>query len=109
MKLMNRFESEKLPCSVAVIDMDWHLVDDVDEKYGGKKRGWTGYTWNRKFFPDPARFMKWLHDKNMKVTLNVHPADGVRDFEGIAEIDLGRQGFFRLYSRWRQKWIRSRG
>ena len=83
MKLMNRFEREKLPFSVAVIDMDWHLVDDVDPKYGGGKRGWTGYTWNRKFFPDPERFMKWLHDKNMKVTLNVHPADGVRDFEEI--------------------------
>ena len=83
MELMNRFEAEKLPFSVAVIDMDWHLVDDVDEKYGGAKRGWTGYTWNRKFFPDPERFMKWLHDKNMKVTLNVHPADGVRDFEEI--------------------------
>ena len=83
MELMNRFESEKLPFSVAVIDMDWHLVDDVDEKYGGSKRGWTGYTWNRKFFPDPERFIKWLHDKNMKVTLNVHPADGVRDFEEI--------------------------
>ncbi|MBO5327211.1 MAG: DUF4968 domain-containing protein [Clostridia bacterium] len=83
MTLMNRFESEKLPFSVAVIDMDWHLVDDVDPKYGGGKRGWTGYTWNRKFFPDPKRFMKWLHDKNMKVTLNVHPADGVRDFEEI--------------------------
>ena len=30
MKLMSRFEREKLPFSVAVIDMDWHLVDDVD-------------------------------------------------------------------------------
>ena len=83
MALMERFEREKLPFSVAVIDMDWHLVDDVDPKYGGKDRGWTGYTWNRKFFPDPARFMKWLHDKNMKITLNVHPADGVRAFEEI--------------------------
>ena len=82
-ELMNKFEEEKLPFSVAVIDMDWHLVDDVDEKYGGAKRGWTGYTWNKKFFPDPKRFLTWLHDKNMKVTLNVHPADGVRAFEEI--------------------------
>ena len=54
--------------------MDWHEVD-IDPKYGS---GWTGYTWNKKFFPDPERFMKWLHDKGMKVTLNLHPADGVR-------------------------------
>lgn len=83
MELMDRFEAEKLPFSVAVIDMDWHLVDDVDLKYGGARRGWTGYTWNIKLFPDPERFMKRLHEKNMKITLNVHPADGVRDFEEI--------------------------
>ena len=84
MSLMNRFEAEKLPFSVAVIDIDWHLGNaEVDEKYGGAKRGWTGYTWNRKLFPDPKRFLTWLHNKNMKVTLNVHPADGVRDFEEI--------------------------
>lgn len=82
-ELILRFEKEKLPFTVAVIDMDWHLVDDVDPKFGGDSRGWTGYTWNRKFFPDPERFLKWLHEKNMKVTLNVHPADGIRSFEEI--------------------------
>ena len=57
--------------------MDWHLVD-IDPKYGS---GWTGYTWNREFFPDPPRFLKKLHDRGMKTTLNVHPADGVRAHE----------------------------
>ena len=80
MKLMDRFTAVELPFSVAVIDMDWHLVDDVDPKYGS---GWTGYTWNKNFFPDPGRFLAWLHQKNMKVTLNVHPADGIRAFEEI--------------------------
>lgn len=75
--LIERFEEEKLPFSVAVIDMDWHLVD-IDPKYGS---GWTGYTWNRECFPDPEGFLKWLHGHGMKVTLNVHPADGIRAFE----------------------------
>lgn len=78
-ELMERFEKERLPFSVAVIDMDWHLVD-VDPKYGS---GWTGYTWNKDFFPDPKRFMKWLHDRDMRITLNVHPADGVRAYEDV--------------------------
>ena len=77
-ELIERFETEHVPFSVAVIDMDWHLVDDVDPEYGG---GWTGYTWNRNFFPDPKAFMAWLHEHDMKVTLNVHPADGIRAFE----------------------------
>ena len=32
-ELMDRFERENLPFTVAVIDMDWHLVD-IDPKYG---------------------------------------------------------------------------
>lgn len=77
MELMERFDQENIPFSVAVIDMDWHLVD-IDPKYG---TGWTGYTWNREFFPDPERFLRWLHDRGMKTTLNVHPADGIRGHE----------------------------
>lgn len=77
MELMERFDQEQIPFSVAVIDMDWHLVD-INPKYG---TGWTGYTWNREFFPDPERFLKKLHDRGMKTTLNLHPADGIRGFE----------------------------
>lgn len=79
--LMEAFEKEHLPFTVAVIDMDWHLTE-IDPKYGS---GWTGYTWNREMFPDPERFMGWLHEKGMKVTLNVHPADGVRAYEEMYE------------------------
>ena len=77
LKLMDRFREKGIPFSTAVIDMDWHLVE-IPKKYGS---GWTGYTWNPEFFPDPKRFMDKLHDIGMKVTLNVHPADGVRAHE----------------------------
>ena len=77
LSLMDRFEQENLPFTVAVIDMDWHLVD-IDPKYGS---GWTGYTWNRELFPNPTRFLDNLHTRGMKVTLNVHPAGGVRAHE----------------------------
>ena len=80
-ELIEHFEKENVPVSVAVIDMDWHLVD-VDEKYGS---GWTGYTWNRELFPDPKRFLGWLHEQGLHVTLNVHPADGVRAYEEVYE------------------------
>lgn len=75
--LIMKFNEEGIPFSVAVIDMDWHLRD-IDPKYGS---GWTGYTWNRDLFPDPEGFMDWLHKQGLHVTLNVHPADGVRAFE----------------------------
>lgn len=78
-ELVNRFKKEEIPFSVAVIDMDWHLTD-IDPRYGS---GWTGYTWNRDYFPDPEGFMQWLHDQGMHVTLNLHPADGIRAFEDV--------------------------
>ena len=77
LELMRRFDEEGISFTVAVVDMDWHLVH-IDPKYG---TGWTGYTWNPDFFPDPKRFMDKLHERGMKITLNVHPADGVRAYE----------------------------
>lgn len=75
--LMRRFKTEDIPFSVSVIDMDWH-VTDIPEEYGS---GWTGYSWNRNLFPDPKGFLKWLKEEHLLVTLNLHPADGVRAFE----------------------------
>lgn len=77
LELMDRFQEKGIPFSVAVIDMDWHLVD-IPKKYG---HGWTGFTWNRELFPEPEKFMEKLHERNMKVTLNLHPADGIRAHE----------------------------
>ena len=75
--LIERFRAEGVPFSVSVIDMDWHLVD-IDPEHGS---GWTGYTWNRELFPEPEEFLAWLHAHGLRVTLNVHPADGVRSYE----------------------------
>lgn len=77
LQLMDKFDEEKVPLSVSVIDMDWHLTK-VPERFGS---GWTGYSWNKDFFPDPERFLTKLHEKGLKTTLNVHPADGIRAFE----------------------------
>ena len=75
LRLMDRFEAEGIPLAVAVIDMDWHLTH---VPYGS---GWTGYTWNRELFPDPPAFLEELHRRGMRVTLNLHPADGVQPHE----------------------------
>lgn len=77
MKLLTDFKEAGIPFSVSVLDMDWHLTE-VEPKYGS---GWTGYTWNKNFFPEPKRFLDWLHKEGLHITLNVHPADGVRAFE----------------------------
>ena len=92
LKLMNRFIEEDVPLTVGVIDMDWHLWRELDatfkitesgkntEFYGGKD-GWTGYSWNKRLFPDYRKFLKQVRSKGLQVTLNLHPADGIRWFE----------------------------
>jgi alpha-glucosidase len=72
--LVQDFAAHDLPLDVLVIDMDWHTP-----------HAWTGYTWNRELFPDPAGFLKWVHDRGLRVTLNLHPAEGVQRFEEIYE------------------------
>ncbi|KAF4580930.1 Glycoside hydrolase, family 31 [Ophiocordyceps camponoti-floridani] len=80
LELMDSFRKYHIPLSVAVVDMDWHLVDDERvRKYRGT--GWTGYTWDRKLFPDPPAFIQELHKRKLKLTLNDHPADGVQPYE----------------------------
>ncbi len=103
--LMKRFTDSEIPVTVATIDMDWHWVDikkqfgkDVNEyikqnrKIDGVKNnimaafqssGWTGYSWNTELFPDYKGFLRTLQDNNYKVTVNLHPCDGVRFFEDM--------------------------
>ncbi len=73
MRLMDQFAAHGIPLSVAVVDMDWHLTK-LPPHCGS---GWTGYTWNEELFPDHVAFLRQLHERGLKVTLNVHPSEGV--------------------------------
>lgn len=68
---MKNFRAYDIPLDVLVIDMDWHYTD-------GDRGGWTGWSWNRTLFPDPAKFLRWLDGEGIRSTFNLHPADGVR-------------------------------
>ena len=102
LNLLDRMEERGVPITVATVDMDWHWnTQNIEEKPGidakmpmsertGKNReyyggysGWTGYSWNTNLFPDYKRFLKKLHERGCAVTLNLHPADGVRWFEDM--------------------------
>lgn len=74
--LMEEFREREFPLSVCIVDMDWHTTQT-----GNRSVGWTGYTWNRELFPDPAGFVAWLHGQGLRTALNLHPADGVHPHE----------------------------
>ena len=87
--LIERFEKEEIPFSVSVVDMDWHVTKIPKEFKNGEgslfENGWTGYSWNKEFFPDYKGFLKFLKDHNLKTSLNLHPAQGVGCHEDMYE------------------------
>ena len=79
LELMDRFRAENIPFTVGVVDMDWHVTKIPEELKDPNPRmagGWTGYSWNKALFPDYKTFLKELHKRNLKTSLNLHPAVG---------------------------------
>ncbi|KAK8858331.1 hypothetical protein M9Y10_013434 [Tritrichomonas musculus] len=59
--------------------MDWYIVKNT----GNASNGWRGYTFNNELIPDPTGLIKQLHDSGLKVTINIHPSDGVWSHESM--------------------------
>lgn len=90
--LLDRFIDRDIPLTVATIDMDWHWSTTLDadkkitesgknDEFHGGTDGWTGYSWNTDLFPDYRDLLRKIKERGMRITLNLHPALGVRWFE----------------------------
>ncbi len=84
--LVEEFRIHNVPVDVLVVDMDWHTTFLKDwwkkeKDQAGERKGWTGFTWNKNLFPSPKAFLKWTRKKDIKVTLNLHPASGIQPHE----------------------------
>ena len=80
MEIVNDVKRNQIPMDVMIFDMDWHT------------EGWTGWTWDRTAIADPDGLIDWMHRQGLKVSLNLHPADGVdADEDYFAELrsDMG--------------------
>lgn len=88
--IMNALASLNIPADVLILDMDWHWNGKEEQSNG--RGGWTGWTWNTKLIPDPEGLLRDIHGNNLKVALNLHPADGVapdEDFYNEMCADMG--------------------
>ena len=84
--LGKEIRSLSLPIDVMVIDMDWHETwslrrHNAPKDEFGQRIGWTGYTWQKKLFPNPANFLQDIHNIELKTSLNLHPASGIQPYE----------------------------
>ncbi|MBD3408645.1 MAG: DUF5110 domain-containing protein, partial [Ignavibacteriales bacterium] len=90
---IDEFERRGLPLDVFILDMDWHETHDVDKipwdvhkrDQAGLPKGWTGYTWNRRLFPDPERFFDEAKRRGVRTAMNLHPASGMQPHEEMYE------------------------
>ncbi|MCX6198647.1 MAG: DUF5110 domain-containing protein [Bacteroidetes bacterium] len=84
-EIANEYERNNIPLDVLVVDMDWHLTEqsspEIFNRYTPKPNGWTGFTWEKKYFPDYKEFLSWTNNKNLQTCLNLHPAAGVQQHE----------------------------
>lgn len=85
-RLVEDFGRNGLPLDVLLVDMDWHQTFGLRWGRGeldaaGQRKGWTGYTWNPAYFPEPEAFLAEMHGRGVRVALNLHPASGVQPWE----------------------------
>lgn len=70
--LVIRFHREEIPISVLLLDKDWH-----NREYGDRKDLLTGFTFNKDLFKDPNMFINTVHNRNLRIGLNVNPVEGI--------------------------------
>ncbi len=60
-KVREDFDRHSLPLDAVVVDTDWHRFF------------WHGFDWEKRLFPNPARFGRWLRKSGLHASFNVHP------------------------------------
>lgn len=76
LNLVNMFNKESIPLSVLLLSEFWHIKDK--QNYNLYR---SGYTFNKELFKNPSEFIKELHQKNVKIGLNIDPVEGIRKEE----------------------------
>ena len=74
--LVKAFNRYQIPLSVLLLSEFWHIKDAND--YNLYR---TGFSFNRELFPNPEEFVKYMHDRGVRVGVNIDPSEGVRKEE----------------------------
>ncbi|MCF0197112.1 MAG: DUF4968 domain-containing protein, partial [Bacteroidaceae bacterium] len=69
MQFVREAERHELPLDVILLDGGWHT------------QGWSGWSWHAQRFPHPEVMIDSLHQRGIRLSLNLRPAFGVESFE----------------------------
>ncbi len=75
-KIVLSFNKNKVPLSVLLLSEFWHRKDKSN--YNLYK---TGYTFNEELFSNPKEFTDYMHERGVKVGLNIDGTEGITAFE----------------------------
>ena len=75
-KLIQTFNKNNVPISVLLLGEFWHKKDP--HNFNLHK---TGYTFNKELFIDPKEFTKYMHERGVKVGLNLDGTEGITNYE----------------------------
>ena len=104
--IIKGYDENDFPLDNVVLDMGWHTTDAIVGTGHNSDINWNGYTWNKKFIPDPQALIDTIHSKGLTLSLNDHPHDGLRpheqsygDFAKAINADAKRAPLFNLSDR----------
>jgi len=75
-KLVQVFNKYEIPISVLLLSEFWHKKDVSN--YNLYK---TGYSFNKELFSNPQEFTKYMHDKGIKIGVNLDGSEGINAME----------------------------
>lgn len=75
-KLLKTFNSHEIPLSIILLNEFWHIKDA-----NNLTRYKTGFTFSKELFPDPYEFTTYMHDRGIRIGLNIDPIEGINSHE----------------------------
>lgn len=73
--LITKFEENEIPLSVILLDKDWHI-----RNFNNKLLD-TGFTWDFDKFSSPKSMIEYMHNKGIRLGLNINTKDGIYPYE----------------------------
>lgn len=80
-KLLLQFNKNDIPLSVLLLGDKWNKKPVVHQQENYLYK--TGFSFNKKLFPDPKEFIKYMHDRGIRVGLNINPTGGFNPYEDM--------------------------
>ncbi len=86
---VTEFEKYSLPLDVMVIDMNWHKKDVIlrtnlittSNTIYLINQSWGGYSWDENLLPNATTTTRWLRNKGLALSLNLHDNSGVCPYD----------------------------